>query len=76
MTAVRPYGLKIDFARKPISESAAWFFDIILWFILTPIFENKYMKKIINEKKEMNPWRQKYSLTSKKNTFSEANFHK
>ena len=29
--AARLYGLKIDFLRNPISESAAWFFDKKFW---------------------------------------------
>ena len=45
MTFARPYGFEIDFVRSPISGSAAWFFVIILRFILTPIFETKLHEK-------------------------------
>ena len=38
MTAARPYGFKIDFARNPISGSATLFFVFILKFIFTVIF--------------------------------------
>ena len=49
-TAVaRPYGFEINFVRNPISGSAAWFFVIILKFILTALFESNFMKKIIPE---------------------------
>ena len=60
MAAARPYGFEIDFVRNPISGSAAWFFVIILKFILTPIFEIK-----IHEKK---------FLGTKKNSFSKPDF--
>ena len=41
MTIARPYGFEVDFMRNPISESASWFFVIILKFIFTPIFQIK-----------------------------------
>ena len=41
MAVVQALGVEIDFVRNPISESAAWFFVIILDFIFTPIFESK-----------------------------------
>ena len=45
-TAVaRPYGFAIDFVRNRFSESAAWFFVIILKFILHPFLKSKFMKK-------------------------------
>ena len=45
MAVLRPYGSKIDFETNPFSGSAAWFFVIILNFILTPIFEIKIPEK-------------------------------
>ena len=52
MPAARPKGFKIDFVRNPIPGSAAWFFVIILKFILTPIFEIKIReKKFLDTKK-------------------------
>ena len=39
MGLVSPIGSKIDFMGDPIFESAAWFYVIILKFILRPIFE-------------------------------------
>ena len=42
----------IDFAKNPISGSAAWFFVIILKFIFTDIFEIKNnVKKFLGTKK-------------------------
>ena len=43
-------GFEIDFVRNPISWSAAWFSNIILKFIFTPIFEIK-----IHEKNSLTP---------------------
>ena len=43
MAAAQPLGFEIDFVSNPISGSAAWFFVIILQFILTAIFESKFM---------------------------------
>ena len=52
MVAARPYGFRNDFLRNPISESAAWFFVIILEFIFTPIFEiNIHGKNSLTQKK-------------------------
>ena len=52
MAVARPLGFEIDFVRNPISGSAAWFFVIILKFILTPIFEIKvHEKKFLDTKK-------------------------
>ena len=43
---------QIDFARKPISGSAAYFFLIILKLIFTSIFEIKnHVKKLLGTKK-------------------------
>ena len=39
MGLVSPIGSKIDFMGDPFFESAAWFFVLILKFILTPIFQ-------------------------------------
>ena len=40
------------FLRNPISRSAAWYFVIILKFILTPIFESKiHVEKFLDTKK-------------------------
>ena len=62
MAVAQPYGFKIDFVRNPISESAAWFFVVILKFIFTPIFEIKiYEKKF---------------LDTQKISFSKPDFHK
>ena len=46
MAVARPYGFEIDFGRNFIFKSAAWFFVIILEFILTSIFEIKIHEKI------------------------------
>ena len=43
--------LKSIFWGDPIFESAAWFFDIILKFIFTPIFAVQIIKKIFDTKK-------------------------
>ena len=52
MAVAQPLNFEVDFARNPISESAAWFFVIILEFILTTIFEIKnHVKKILGTKK-------------------------
>ena len=45
MNVAQPLGFEIDFARYPISGSAAWFFIIILKLIFTPIFEIKVHEK-------------------------------
>ena len=51
MAAARPYGLKIDFMRNPIFESAARFLVTILKFIFTAIYEIKiFEKKILDTK--------------------------
>ena len=55
-------GSKIDFKGDPFFKAAAWFFVIILEFILTPISEIK-----IHEKK---------FLDTKKISFLKADFHK
>ena len=62
MAVARPFGFEIDFVRNPISESAAWFFVIILKFIFTPIFKIK-----VHEKK---------FLDTKKISFSKPDFHR
>ena len=41
MAVVQPLDFEIDFARNLISESAAWFFVIILKIIFAAIFEIK-----------------------------------
>ena len=52
MAVVQPFGFEIDFARNPISGSAAWFFVIIVKFIFTAIFEIKvHVKKFFGPKK-------------------------
>ena len=59
MADAQPYGLEIDDVRNLISGLAAWFFLIILKFILTLIFEIKiYERKFINIKKirEFDPY--------------------
>ena len=62
MAVAQPLDFEIDFARNPISGSAAWFFVIILKFIFTDIFEIKnYVKKF---------------LGTKKISFSKPDFHK
>ena len=53
---------EIDFARNPISGSAAWFFVIILKFIMTAIFELKNHLK--------------NSLAPKQISFSKLDFYK
>ena len=46
MAVAQLLDFEIDFARNPISESAAGFFVIILKFIFTAIFETKnHVKK-------------------------------
>ena len=53
MAVARPLGFEIDFVRKPISGSAAWFFVIILKIIFKPIFEIEiHGKKILDTKKK------------------------
>ena len=52
MAIARPYGFEIDFVRNPFSGSAAWFFVIILKFILTPIIEIKIHEKLLENKKK------------------------
>ena len=50
MAIARPYSFEIDFVRNSICGSAG-FFNIILKFILTPIFEIKiYEKKSLKQK--------------------------
>ena len=51
MADAQPLDIEIDFARNPISWSAAWFFVFIVNFIFTAIFEIKNHVKI--------PWHQK-----------------
>ena len=52
MAIARPLGFEIDFARNPISGSAAWFFVIIVKFIFTAIFEiKKHVKNSLTPKK-------------------------
>ena len=46
MAVAQPLDFEIDFAKKPISESAPWFFIIIIEFIFTAIFEIKNNQKI------------------------------
>ena len=45
MTVARPNGFEIDFVRKTISGSAAWFFVIILKFNFSSIFEIKIQER-------------------------------
>ena len=54
MDVAQPLGFEIDFARYPISGSAAWFFIIILKLIFTPIFEIKVHEK--------NSWHRKKNI--------------
>ena len=62
MAVAQPLDFEIDFARNPISGSAAWFFVIILKFFSTAIFEIKnHVKKF---------------LGTKKNSFSKPDFYK
>ena len=61
MGLVSPIGSKIDFMGDPFFESAAWFFVIILIFILQPFLESKSRKKY---------------LDTEKISFSKADFHK
>ena len=49
MAVVRPYGFEIDFVRNSISGWAAWFFVVILEFILTAIFEIKIHENLPSE---------------------------
>ena len=52
MVVAQPWGFENDFVRNPISGSAAWFFVIILKFILTAIFKIKvHVKKFLGAKK-------------------------
>ena len=52
MAVAQLLDFEIDFSRNPISESAAWFFVIILKFIMTAIFEIKvHVKKFLGPKK-------------------------
>ena len=51
MAVAQPLDFEIDFARNPISGSAAWFFVIIVKFIFTAIFEIKnHVKKFFGTK--------------------------
>ena len=53
MVVAQPLGFEIDFVRNPTSGSAAWFFVLILKFILTAIFEIKvHVKKFLGAKKK------------------------
>ena len=67
MAVARPYGFEVDFVRRPISGSAAWFFGMIREFIFTPIFDTK--KKFIFESRFHPP---RKSLTQTWLNFSEA----
>ena len=46
MAVAQPNDFEIDFVRNPVSGSAAWFFVIMLKFILTLIFESEIHEKI------------------------------
>ena len=41
---------KIDIFGNPISESAAYFFSIILLFIFNPLLELKFLEKYLDAK--------------------------
>ena len=62
MAVAQPLDFEIDFAKNSISESAAWFFVIILKFIFTAIVEIKNHVK--------------NSVAPKKNSFSNPDFCK
>ena len=52
MAVAQPLDFEIDFARTPITGSAAWFFFIIRKFIYRAIFEIKnHVKKFLGTKK-------------------------
>ena len=56
MAVAQPLDFEIDFARNPISGSAAWFYVIILKIICTAIFEIKnHVKKFLGTKKILKP---------------------
>ena len=61
MAVAQLLDFEIDFARNPISGSAAWFYVIIVKFIFTAIFEIKNQAKKI-------PW---YQIS-----FSKPDFYK
>ena len=53
MAVARPYSFEIEFVINCITETAAWFFVIILKFIFTRIYEIKiYEKKFLDTKKK------------------------
>ena len=53
MADARPYSFGIEFMINCITETAGWFFVIILKFIFTRIYEIKiYEKKFLDTKKK------------------------
>ena len=57
MVVAQPSDFEIDFARNPISGSAAWFFVSNLKFILTVIFEiENHVKEFFGTKKIPTAW--------------------
>ena len=52
MAVAQSLDFEFDFARNPISGSAAWFFVIILKIIFAAIFDIKvHVKKFLGKKK-------------------------
>ena len=52
MAVAQPLDFEIDFTSNPISGSAAWFFDVIVKFIFTVIFEiENHVKNFLGTKK-------------------------
>ena len=51
IAVAQPLDFGIDFAKNPISGSAAWFFIIILKFIFKAFFNQNSWKRFLDTKK-------------------------